>query len=118
MIGHSYTQDEIEQKVDAFWRFTKGFPIPRKRLSCPVCGSQETIIKSFRYFKKNGPATIKHRCDVVVKCTVCSATWAHGVPISEEVFDGKIIKHKNKNSRTFTWRMALCQIEKKVKPQA
>jgi hypothetical protein len=39
-----------------------------------------------------------YRCDVVMKCTVCSAVWIHGVVVPEEMAKPRI------RAGGWTWR--------------
>ena len=112
MIGNPYTQDEVAIRVDKFWSFESGFPQPKTELPCPVCRSSQGIIKDFRFFKRGGPTPNKFRCDVVFKCTECSMQWAHGVPISEELFKLRVVRGKHKTRQSYSWREAQCLLEK------
>jgi hypothetical protein len=63
------------------------------------CREQTSIIRRYLFFERSGVNhDIPHRCDVYMKCTYCSHAWAHGLPISEEYFNGPGLK------KMWSWR--------------
>lgn len=82
MIGHDFTKKEVLERVKRFWELTGPFPIPKQPVLCPVCRSDETMIKNCGFFKRKPE---DYRCDVTFKCTVCSNVWTHGVVVPKEM---------------------------------
>ena len=106
MIGHDYTPDEVLKRVHRFWDLSGPFPVPRVRVCCPVCGFADVMIKQCKFFVKR--PSMKYRCDVMFKCTVCSAVWAHGLVVPKEMAQARlgggaqVITHTE--GKTYFWR--------------
>jgi hypothetical protein len=99
MIGHRLTPIAILDNVTRFWDLSKTFPVPHRPMKCPVCREQAGIIRRYLFFVRSGVNhDIPHRCDVYFKCQYCSCAWGHGLPITEDYFNGPGVK------KMWSWR--------------
>lgn len=93
------TKEEIENNVKAKWEIK---PLPQPKgdwLRCPVCGGKPHL-RHWHFFMRhrgNEEGRISGRCDVGWKCTVCSNTWTHGVPVPSNMV-------KTYGESTMSWR--------------
>lgn len=95
------TPEEVEKRVNEMWTFEK-FPRPKFEIKCPICGSTEVMIRQWSFdYKDSGGA--KYRCNVSMKCTVCSCVLpTFGLVIPEELFK-QHVTHKYR-ARIYHWR--------------
>jgi len=85
-IGHDLSEEEIFSRVKEFWDLSGKFPLPRFELRCPICNaSDDDIILREITFTVRRAGGIPYRANVSFKCTRCSFTWIHGVPITQEM---------------------------------
>ena len=66
-------------------------PIPKGKIVCPICGSNEVYFKECHAFKHWVGG--QYRVDIHVKCSKCGYVMTFGVHLSEKEFD-KIEKKK------------------------
>lgn len=96
--------DDVHERVARFWKFRKGFPVPRDHDSvrCGVCGHSDYIIRWYQ-FRRHPNSPHHYRADVGMKCRICSHHWGCGVVITEATFRERV---GQKQSREYTWRQA------------
>ena len=56
------------------------------RLQCPICRRGRWTYRYWRYFKRVPAGTLPYRCDVGLKCNVCSYVATFGVVIDEDCY--------------------------------
>ncbi|MHA2066120.1 MAG: hypothetical protein ACXABY_17250 [Candidatus Thorarchaeota archaeon] len=94
-VGHKLTPEEILERVNRYWDMSLKFPMPRKKMLCPICKSDEVSIRQWYFFQK--PAKIAaFRCDIAMKCGLCGHSWMHGLTITEE-------QYERGGKRRWTW---------------
>jgi len=101
MIGHDLSEKEIWERVENHWDLSGIFPRPpwNKPWCCPQCRSQQIFIKGMVFNRRSGSPR-GYRCDVAFKCSQCSCTWVHGVPVKENMWR----YHHDKGKTSYTWR--------------
>jgi len=76
--------EQIWDRVERHWIMRNGpyiqprFPVIR----CPVCPRHDEppFVQSWTFFRRSDPRhRMPVRIDVVLKCTLCSNVWVHGV---------------------------------------
>jgi hypothetical protein len=82
LIGHDLSKEEILERVNSAWNLSGAFPVPKCKVKCPVCRSNDIFIKQCVFFKRKEN---DYRADVSFKCTYCSAVWTHGVVVPEKM---------------------------------
>lgn len=84
----SLAPESVFDRVRKVWDIDTPFPMLRDdvNLSCPVCGQGEWQYRLWRFFERNAGGA-RYRCDVSLKCTVCSVVQLFGIPVPEEVFE-------------------------------
>lgn len=97
---HSMDPETIFDRVRKVWDIDSPFPMIRDDvdLTCPVCKQGEWAYRFWRFFERNAGGA-KYRCDVSLKCTVCSVVQLFGIPVPEEVFE---MQHER--SKPIHWR--------------
>lgn len=101
-IFPAYKPEEVLERVKEYWDFVKGFPIPKKKIRCPVCGSEDIQARNWQFVYKDSGGC-KYRCNVSFKCTVCSNVWTHGVVVPKEIFKMHVKDNPHK-AKLYHWR--------------
>ncbi|TYP92071.1 hypothetical protein LX73_2317 [Fodinibius salinus] len=92
-----FTPEEVQERINKMWDMSGPVPLPKFDLQCGFCGHEEVLIKHLRYHMRNkNRSSNPHRCDVGMKCTLCSAVWQHGLVVPEEKHPGR--------DRIYGWR--------------
>lgn len=83
------SSEEILQRVREVWDLEGVLPWPKVPISCAACGSGDLHPRYWRFFKRAGWETsrVPFRCDVGMKCTVCSLVMTFGVAIPQDVYE-------------------------------
>ena len=84
-IFETLSPSEVEQRINKFWKFQQGFPLPLWRMKCAQCGSYEIILRYYHYHKRKAKAN-PFRCDVAMKCCCCSHAFVFGLVVSKEIY--------------------------------
>ena len=117
MIGHNFTPEEVLERVRKFWDISGVFPVPLQPITCPVCKSNETIIKQCRFTERLPNPDKNYRCDMLFKCTVCSCVWQHGIKVTPEMAEprlkGATRTIQFRSSPEYLWRDMLKLIKDK-----
>lgn len=95
-------EDEVLRRVAERWTIGEDdeFPLPKFEIRCPVCGSAEVQARNWQFVYRDAGGA-KHRCNVSVKCTVCSHVMTFGVVIPERMYK----KHLSSvGSKIYHWR--------------
>lgn len=81
----------VHKRVSLRWDVSGRFPMPKRDLSCPYCGSGEVIYSQCYFHARQGspPPTI-YRADVQCKCTDCSMVFVFGVVIPDRMFHANV----------------------------
>lgn len=84
--------DEVYATVRRVWSFAGPLPVPKTdtgspTLRCGTCGYATLLVRSWRYFKRGGDATVPYRCDVATKCATCSALTWFGVVVPPDAWE-------------------------------
>ena len=101
------SKEEILKHVKENWDLSGDFPLPQFTVHCPVCGSEEVQLQFVSFHPSREPDTsrVPYRCVVGFKCTRCSAMWAHGIAIPEEMYRKHIpLGAEKQDSKSYTWR--------------
>ena len=85
-VGHKMTPEEILERVNKFWDTDRKFPVPRKKIKCPVCQGEDLYIAMWQFFRKPSKMP-SFRCDIAMKCSICGYSWIHGLTITEEQYE-------------------------------
>lgn len=104
---------EVLDRVSERWRFVDGrFPVPRGEwLECAVCGSSELQLSRYHFHRRTDSQS-EYRCDVKLKCTVCSHTQTHAPVLTERQYRrgmGRDLSHTR--SRQWGYREVLEELE-------
>lgn len=83
------TKADVHERVAQHWDLTQQLPLPKQWIKCPVCRSEEVIVRYWKFHVRLPivASLSPHRCDVSMKCKQCSAVWLHGVVITKEYYD-------------------------------
>lgn len=93
---------EVLATTRAMWDLSGPLPVPKGEwLRCPVCGAAPQP-RYWRLHHRPG-ATVPGRCDVSLKCTLCSHVWVHGVALDDDTY--KRMTTRNPRRRV-PWREA------------
>jgi hypothetical protein len=113
--------DEVQARIDRAWELVDGWiPLPRWRVRCPGDpGTEngdpadphglldyEVVLSRVHFNRRKGPTTFGGRADVVLKCSACSLTWTHGIPVDAAVVERATRDH----GHTWRWRELLAAL--------
>ena len=82
----SYSPEEVFERVRRVWDIDSPYPMPKRELHCPVCQEGEWQIRFWRFFERSMGGA-KYRCDISMKCTICSNVTLFGIPVPKETFE-------------------------------
>lgn len=103
--------DDVLERVNDWWDLTGPLPWPKSRLECPFCAHLNVHAREWRIGARRAsdgrPGRVGYRCDLMVKCTVCSAVWAYGIPITRKDANRYGVRGGSDRPAVYSWREAL-----------
>lgn len=79
---------QVLEATSARWDLSGPLPVPHPGwLVCPVCGGTSIQPRFWRFHERSGKPTVRGRCDVSFKCTLCAVVWIHGVALDVDAWE-------------------------------
>ena len=87
---YSNKPENVLDQCNTAWDFSERIPTPKIPLFCGFCKGDKLLIREVSFNKKKNSPSI-YRCNVSMKCAICSNVTIFGVVITKEYWENRLI---------------------------